>query len=198
MQTFLHAACGNNDKSRSTREFASKDWHEIRMDPIQETSPDIVSSLLDMKSLGSDSFDAVFTAHSLERLYAHEVGLALGNIFRVLKPEGYFVLLAADLQAACALVAEDKLLEPAYSSPAGPIAPIDIIYGYRPALAAGYEHHACKCGFTSRALMGTLAQAGFGSIWAARNSASFTIMALASKQERSEELLRELAARHFG
>lgn len=198
MMKFLHAACGNNDKTRTTREFDTGDWEEVRMDISPEVKPNIVSSLQDMKNVPNASFDAVFTAHSLERLYPHEVGMALGNIIRVLKDDGYLIASCADLQAACALVAEDKLLEPAYESPAGPVAPIDIIYGFRPALAAGYERHACKCGFTSRALMGTLAQAGFGSMWTARNPETFTLVALACKQERSEEYLKELAVRHFG
>lgn len=198
MLKFLHAACGNNDKARTTREFDTDGWEEVRMDVSPEVKPDVVSSLLDMKSIANATFDAVFTAHSLERLYPHEVGAALTNILRVLKDDGYLIISCADIQSACALVAEDKLLEPAYQSPAGPVAPLDILYGFRPALAAGYERHACKCGFTSRALMGTLAQAGFGSMWSARNQETFTLVALACKQERSEDFLRELAVRHFG
>lgn len=198
MQKFLHAACGNNNKSRTTREFDQGDWEEVRLDPNPEVKPDVVGTLLDMPSVKDASFDAVFTAHSLERLYPHEVGKALANIVRVLKSDGYLIVSTADIQSACALVAEDKLLEPAYESPAGPVSPLDILYGFRPALAAGFTQHACKCGFTSRALMGTLAQAGFGSMWAARNPESFTLVALACKEERSEEYLKELAARHFG
>lgn len=198
MPRLLHALCGSSNKSRTTREFGGPDWEEVRMDPQEDVSPDVVSSLLDMSMLEDASFDAVFTAHSLERLYAHQVGAALGNIARVLKDDGYLIVTCADIQAACVLVAEDKLLETAYESPAGPVAPIDILYGFRPALAAGFERHACKCGFTSRALMGTLGQAGFKSKWAARNPHSFTLVAIACKQEKSEEYMKELAAKHFG
>jgi hypothetical protein len=150
-----------------------------------------------MSMIDDEAYDAVFTAHTLERLYAHEVGAALTNISRVLKDDGYLVVTCADLQAACALVAEDKLLETAYDSPAGPVAPIDILYGFRPALAAGRTRHACKCGFTSRALMGTLGQAGFKAQWAARNPQTFTLVAIACKKEQPESYLRELAAAHF-
>jgi len=196
MFTFLHAACGGNDKTRTTREFATDEWKEVRLDSNSGFNPDITASLIDMQ-LEPESFDAAYTAHSLERLYAHEVGTALANLYAALKPEGYLVLMCADVQAACALVAEDKLLEPAYESPAGPVAPIDILYGFRPALAAGHKHLACKCGFTTRALMGTLAQAGFGSVWSARNPEAFSILTIASKEERSEDFMREIAARHF-
>lgn len=198
MPRLLHAICGSNNKSRTTREFSSADWEEVRMDPQAEVKPDVVSSLLDMSMLEDASFDAVFTAHSLERLYAHEVGKALGNIHRVLKDDGYLIVSCADIQAACALVAEDKLLEAAYESPAGPVAPMDILYGFRPALAAGFERHACKCGFTSRALLGTLGQAGFASKWGARNPNSFTLVAIACKQSKSEDFMKEMAVKHFG
>lgn len=197
MPVFLHAACGNNAQSRTTREFSSSEWREVRMDTDPDASPDILSSLLDMAAVRDASFDAVFTTHSLERLYAHEVLAALRNILRVLTPEGYFVVICADVQGACALVAEDKLLEPAYEAPAGPVAPLDILYGFRPALAAGLTQYACKCGFTARALMGTLNQAGFRAVWSTRNPATFSIAAIASKLELPETDLRDLAYKHF-
>ena len=56
---------------------------------------------------------------------------------RVLDESGVLVLTCPDLQSVAQLVADDKLLEPAYHAPAGPIAPLDILYGHRPAMAAG-------------------------------------------------------------
>ncbi|MDR1946875.1 MAG: class I SAM-dependent methyltransferase [Desulfovibrio sp.] len=194
---FLHAASGSSDKSRTTREFATDAWEEIRMDENPEVNPDIQADMLHMDSVTQATFDAVYTAYSLERLFPHDVLPALRNLHRVLKNEGYLVVSCADLRSACALIANDKLLEPAYDSPAGPVAPIDILYGFRPALAAGYVRHANKCGFTARALTGTLAQAGFGSIWTAVNAPTYTITAIASKKERPETEMRELAKTHF-
>jgi SAM-dependent methyltransferase len=194
---FLHAASGNSDKSRTTREFSADAWEEIRMDDNAEVHPDIQADMLHMDSVASGSFDAAFTAYSLERMYPHEVLPALRNLHRVLTEDGYLVVHCADLRSACALIAGDKLLEPAYESPAGPVAPLDILYGFRPALAAGYTRHANKCGFTARALTGTLAQAGFGSVWMTVYASSYTITAIASKKERTEVEMRELAATHF-
>jgi SAM-dependent methyltransferase len=194
---FLHAASGNSDKSRTTREFATDAWEEIRMDDNPDVHPDVQADMLHMESVQSASFDAAFTAYSLERLYPHEVLPALTNLHRVLKDGGYLVAHCADLRSACALIAGDKLLEPAYESPAGPVAPIDILYGFRPALAAGYTRHANKCGFTVRAFTGTLAQAGFGSVWVTVNAPTYTITAIASKKERPETAMRELAETHF-
>jgi hypothetical protein len=52
--------------------------------------------------------------------------VALQEFLRVPKPEGFAVITCPDLQSVCALVAEDKLTDAAYDSPAGPIAPLDI------------------------------------------------------------------------
>ena len=62
-------------------------------------------------------------------------------------------------------MAEDKLTQVAYDSPAGPIAPIDIIlYGYRPSMANGNLFMAHRCGFTRKVLEGTLQSCGFKSV----------------------------------
>jgi hypothetical protein len=116
-----------------------------------------------------------------------------------LKPDGFAVITCPDLQSVCALVAEGKLLEPCYTAPAGPIAPIDILYGFRPALARGNRYMAHHCGFTQAVLTHTLLAAGFARVAALRRgfAPSFDLWALASKGERTEEEMRRLAAEHF-
>jgi len=74
----------------------------------------------------------------------------------VLKDDGFAVITCPDLQPVCALVAEDKLTDTAYMSPAGPIAPLDILYGLRSALAAENLYMAHRVGFTLKVLMATL------------------------------------------
>ena len=197
MPKLLHAMCGNNDKSRTTKVFAQNEWTEVRLDPHPANKPDIEGDLRALSTLEDKSFDAILTHHSLERLYPHEVGKALAEMYRVLNDEGYLLLTCADLQTACQLIADDKFLEPAYESPAGPISPIDILYGFRPAVAAGHMNFANHCGFTSKALIGTLAQVGFASVWTARNPEIVTIAAIATKQQHTEEYLKNLATQHF-
>ena len=100
--------------------------------------------------------DALFSSHNIEHLYAHEVPLALREFRRVLKPEGFVVITCPDLQSICAEVAEDRLTQTAYQSPAGPIAPIDMLYGLRSALARGNLYMAHRSGFTLKVLVATL------------------------------------------
>ena len=129
MKTFLHVGCGPKRKDRTTAGFA--EWSELRFDIDESVQPDLVGTMTDMSSVSTESVDAVFSSHNIEHLYPHEVPVALSEFLRVLKPDGFAVITCPDLQAVCALVAEDKLTEPAYTSPAGLIAPLDILYGHR-------------------------------------------------------------------
>lgn len=168
------------------------------MDTDPAAGAQVRGDLLDMSALGESRFDGVFTARTLERLYYHEVVAALRNIRGILAPEGHLVVVCADIQKACAMVAEGKLLETAYESKAGPVAPIDIIYGFRPALVGGRTNLACRCGFTSQSLAATLGKAGFASIWSARNPGAFSVVAVAVPEKQPESHLSAIARKHFG
>jgi SAM-dependent methyltransferase len=195
--TFLHVGCGANRKEQTTAAFAGPDWRELRLDIDARVGPDIVGAMTDMAAVPDASVEAIFSAHNLEHLYPHEVPRALAEFLRVLKPDGFAVITCPDLQAAAALIAEDKLTDVAYVSPAGPIAPLDMLFGHRPPMALGNLYMAHHCGFTRRALADTLAVGGFASVASVRRPAYFDLWAVASKAFRTEDELRVLAAAHF-
>ncbi len=196
MKTFLHVGCGPKRKDRTTAAFAQ--WNELRFDIDERVEPDLVGTMTDMSSVASESVDAVFSSHNIEHLYPHEVPLALREFLRVLKPNGIAVITCPDLQSVCALVAQDKLLEPAYSSPAGPIAPLDILYGLRSSMAQGNLYMAHRCGFTQKVLRGTLQALGFKSVATmARGYPYFDLWAIACKEALSDEALTGQAQIHF-
>ena len=199
MKSFLHVGCGAKRKDRTTRGFNTADWTEIRLDIDASVQPDVIGTMTDMSAVASESVDAIYSSHNIEHLYPHEVPLALAEFIRVLKPDGFFVVTCPDMQSVCALIAEDKLTEPAYTSPAGPIAPLDILYGLRSSMARGNLYMAHRCGFTQRVLTGTLQSSGFKTVASmARGRAPFfDLFALASKSERPESEMRELAGLHF-
>jgi len=198
MKTFLHIGCGPKRKDRTTRGFNTDEWAELRFDIDESVKPDLVGTMTDMSAVADASVDAIFSSHNIEHLYPHEVPVALKEFLRVLKPDGFLVITCPDLQSVCKLVAEDKLTEPAYTSPAGPIAPLDILYGHRPAMARGNLFMAHRCGFTHKVLVGTLRAAGFAMIASkARPAPHFDLWAVASKSARSEDEMRALAAEHF-
>ena len=197
MQTFLHVGCGPKHKDQTTRGFNQPHWSEKRLDIDESVKPDVVGTMTQMPGVASASMDAVFSSHNIEHLYPHEVPGALAEFLRVLKDDGFFVVTCPDLQSVCALVAQDKLTEAAYQSPAGPIAPLDILYGHRASMARGNLYMAHRCGFTQKVLVATLQAAGFKSVASICRPNHFDLWALASKSERGEAEIRALAAEHF-
>ena len=198
MPVFLHVGCGQNRKARTTRAFNTPQWEELRLDIDPAVAPDIVGSMTDMRAEADASVDAIYSSHNIEHLYPHEVPLALAEFRRVLKPEGFAVVTCPDLQAVAELVVQDKLLQPAYQSPAGPIAPLDILYGHRPALARGNLFMAHRTGFTLNSLMQTFNAAGFAGCAGRRQPPpAYALWVVAARRPMAEEALKQLAATHF-
>jgi SAM-dependent methyltransferase len=198
MKRFLHVGCGQKRKDRTTRAFAAPEWDEVRLDIDPAVSPDIIGTMTDMGAVPSASFNAVFSSHNIEHLYPHEVPVALAEFRRVLKDDGAAIITCPDLQGIAALVADDKLTEPAYTSPAGPIAPLDMLYGHRPAMARGNLYMAHRTGFTARTLRDALQGAGFGAVIVARRPGpSFDLWAYASVVPLERPALETAAREHF-
>ena len=194
LKTVLHVGPGHRKSgAKLPPAFQSDDWREIRIDIEPANEPDILGSMLDMKAVGSESIDAIYSAHNIEHVYAHEVPVVLREFLRVLKPEGFAVITCPDLQTVCSLVAEDKLTDAIYKSQAGPITPLDVLYGHREALAEGHLYMAHKCGFTIRTLTATLQRAGFNTIAGKRRNSGLDLWVVASKGQMGETEMRELA-----
>ena len=191
MKTFLHVGCGLQNKS-SCFGFNNDNWKEIRLDIDKKVNPDIVGSLTDMKSVETGSVDAVYSSHTIEHIFPHEVPIALREFYRVLKEDGMVVIACPDLQSVCEAVAKDKLLEPIMKSPSGPIAPIDILYGFRKFIARGNEYMAHKGGFTYSTLDKAFYEAGF-KVRVGGRSGVCSLYLVAFKQKKSEEEVKKIA-----
>jgi protein O-GlcNAc transferase len=198
IRTVLHVGAGHPD-NRATLPvgFQTPEWKELRLDIDPANEPDILGSMLDMGAVADASVDAIYSSHNIEHVYAHEVPIVLKEFLRVLKPSGFLVVTCPDLQTVAQLVADDKLTEAAYTSPAGPITPLDILYGYRPALAQGNHFMAHKCGFTLKVLLAALQAQGFQTIAGKRRTAAFDLWAVASKAALDDDEVRQLAAHHL-
>ncbi|MGZ5007923.1 MAG: O-linked N-acetylglucosamine transferase family protein [Methylobacter sp.] len=195
-KTILHVGPGHrNGGAKLPAAFQVSEWKELRLDIDPVNEPDIIGSMLDMAEVASASVDAIYSAHNIQYVYAHEVLVVLKEFMRVLKPDGFLVITCPDLQTVCALVAEDKLTDPVYSSQAGAITPLDILYGHGAALAADQLYMAHKCGFTLKTLTTALQSAGFMTIAGKRRFKGFDLWAVASKEAIGEAEIRELAER---
>ncbi len=197
MKQLLHVGCGRSRKSNTTRGFDNLEWNEIRLDIDSSVEPDVIGTMTNMEAVPSESVDAIFSSHNIEHLYAHDVPIALSEFLRVLKNDGFAVVTRPDLKSVCQLIAQGKLFEPAYVSPAGPIAPIDILYGHRAQMANGNLFMAHRCGFTYEVLRDTLLASGFQSVVGFARSYCFDLWAIASKSSLSRNEMEVLARLHF-
>lgn len=198
MRNLLHVGCGMKRKAQTTPGFNTDAWKEHRLDIDPAVQPDITGTVLDMAGVPDGSMDAIYSSHNIEHLYPHEVPLALREFRRVLKDDGIVVITCPDLQSVAELVAQDRLIEPAYQSPSGPISPLDILYGHRKAMAAGNLYMAHRTGFTARTLMAALQESGFANSIGRRQAAPhYALWVAASKCKQPESVLRTLAAAHF-
>jgi len=160
----LHVGCGAKRDNKLPQAYMEPPWLEIRLDINPEVKPDIVGDIRDLHMVKDCSFDAVFSSHNLEHLYFHEALVTLREFYRVIKVGGEVLVACPDLQQVAKLIAEDKLMDPIFTPPSGPIAPIDMLYGYRSSIAKGNHFMAHKTGFTATSLKNTLERAGFKDI----------------------------------
>ena len=165
VRSLLHVGCGAADPSKLPEAFfPAGAWREVRLDIDPGVAPDIVASITDMTMVADGSVDAIWSAHNLEHLASHEVPLALGEFHRVLRSGGVALVTMPDLQQVAELVAQGQLEDTAYLSAMGPIAPLDMLYGYRPALALGNAYMGHRTGFVAATLQAHLERAGFQSV----------------------------------
>ena len=100
------------------------------------------------------TFDYVYTSHTLEHLYQHEVPIALSEFMRVLNPGGAVLIFVPDLEGVSPT---DEIL---YESLGGPICGRDLFYGPTRYVEQNmyYAHHT---GFVQSTLHNALMEAGF-------------------------------------
>lgn len=189
--TLLHVGCGA--ETIASTPFAPLGWQEIRYDIDPAVNPDRIGSITAIESVATGSVDAVFSSHNIEHLEAHQVPLALAEFRRVLRPGGLALITCPDLNAIAARVLSHGLTPPAYLSPAGPISPLDMLYGHRPSLAAGNHHMAHRCGFNQAALVASLEGAGFAQVVAHSRPEQFDLWALATREPWPDDALNAAA-----
>ena len=192
----LHVGCGTLDKSSTTDVFARDEWKETRLDIDDSVNPDIVASITDMNAIEDKSYDAVYSAHNIEHLYAHEVPLALKEFHRVLKDNGTAFIRCPDLLTIAEYIVKGKIVEPMYQSPAGPVCPIDALFGMRSLLVEN-SFMAHRIGFTSELLTGSLKAAGFNNVVCARSLNAVELFAIASVSEVLEDDLMDQLNSHL-
>jgi tetratricopeptide (TPR) repeat protein len=195
-KTLLNVGAGHpNSGARIPPAFQGGEWKEVRLDIDPANEPDILGTMLDMSAVADGSVDAIYSSHNIEHLYPGEIPQAMKEFLRVLKPDGYAVITCPDLQAAARMIAEDRLMEVAYNSPAGPVTPFDIVYSHRQFTGRDKPYMAHHCGFTLKVLVGTLKANGFAGVAGKRRPAAFDLWVVATKGAMEDAELKTLAER---
>lgn len=161
MKNLLHVGCGGNNITSLPPHFQDGDWDEVRYDIDPSVQPDIVGRLQDMSILEDASFDAVYSSHNIEHVWAFEVPVVLGEFKRVIADTGFALILCPDMLSVANAVSQGMLESPLYESPAGPIAAMDIIYGHQRAIQQGNEFMAHRTAFTAQTMARHMLSAGF-------------------------------------
>lgn len=161
----LNAGAGAASAGRLPANFDPAKWKEVRLDIDHRTNSDIVGSFADMRGAVEDArFDALYSSHAIEHLHAHEVIPALREFRRVLKPDGFALITCPDLAAIARQLLEGGAEAIAYQSPAGPIRPIDMLFGHSLSIANGQAAMAHRTGFTAPRLARVALASGFSEV----------------------------------
>jgi predicted SAM-dependent methyltransferase len=188
----LNTGSGPVENKRLHVSFERHGWEQIRLDIDPWVKPDLIGSIEDMRGLIPDeSFDAVWSSHSLEHLYAHQVLPALSEFRRILKPDGFAMITCPDLEVIAAFLLDHGPEAEAYVSPAGPIAAADMLFGHRASVAAGNQYMAHHTGFTAESLGSFALQAGFSEAHVGKGRA-YDLWAIAAMPETDLDALASM------
>lgn len=154
-------------------------WDHILLDISPQGNPDILADARDLFGI-DEKFDAIYCSHVLEHFYAYEVSDVLDGFKFVLKPEGFAFIRVPDLAAVLDEMISLKLdLDSTiYLSAAGPITPLDVIYGYQPEIIRSKkDYYAHKLGYSEKTIGKLLREYGFVDIKIMRQLKELQIVA---------------------
>lgn len=140
-------------------------WEQHLLDIDKNVNPDICCDARELQI--QDVYDAVYTSHTLEHFYKHEIPLILSNIYNCLKNEGTLEIHVPDIKDLISRIGTSSLdIHDVYYrlSDGNPITYHDVLYGWNYAMSNGNLYYAHKCGFTPISLYNNLAVAGFKDI----------------------------------
>lgn len=173
-------------------------WNKLRVDVDLAVQPDIVADLTDLSPIADGTVDAVWASHCIEHLYKYQVPVALAEFRRVLRDDGFVCIIVPDLQTVANYVAADRLHETLYDSPAGPVTPHDIIFGFGAAIASGRASMAHRCGFTPTMLQRAFAGLPFGEVLLRRRTAQLELVAVARVTAATDNAERQALINALG
>lgn len=168
------------------------EYEHLLLDIDPRGEPDILCDARQLAELPEAQFDAIYCSHNLEHYHRHDVKKVLHGFLHVLKDSGYAHIKVPDINALMRTTIENNLDidDVLYTSPAGPIMVVDVLYGYSVEIErSGNDFFAHKTGFTEKSLINALIDAGFSYVYSA--TGNLEVCAFALKQA-PDKYLRNL------
>lgn len=188
----LNVGCGVPGQQRLHAVFHDPYWRQVRLDIDPAVQPDLVGDMTDMRRIiASASFDAVWSSHNIEHLYDYQAPQALAEFRRILKPHGFAIINCPDTLSIARHIVQFGLESTAYVSNAGPISPLDMLFGFGKAISGGNTYMAHRTGFTAERLKRLLTDAGFADCWVTSDG-RFDLWAVALMEAADAGNLRRL------
>ncbi|UOD51418.1 class I SAM-dependent methyltransferase [Orrella daihaiensis] len=163
-KVLVHVGAGSPNGRPLPECFQDDEWAEVRVDINPAARPNIVASVTDMAGVPTAGADAVFSSHTHEHLDDHEAEQGFEEVFRVLKPGGFLLINVPDLAQIAELILQGQADEVLYDSKAGPIRPIDMLFGHQASLKSGNGYMAHRTGFTAQRLQRFCFKVGFNDV----------------------------------
>lgn len=161
-------------------------FEHLLLDIDPKGQPDIVCDARQLSGLPAAQFDAVYCSHNLEHYYRHDVPRVLTGILHVMKNSGFVQIRVPDLTELMRVTVSQGLDvdDVLYTSPAGPVMVLDVLYGHSPTIErSGEEFFAHKTGFTQKSLSNAVARAGFSSMFCMTGNLEINLIAFKGKPD---------------
>lgn len=184
----INVGCGAYNPDKLHPIFPGKDWKEVRFDIDPAVQPDVRGTIVQMDAVPDASCDGLYSSHNIEHLYAYEVPLAFAEFRRVLKPTGFALLACPSMELIVEAIQKVGLEGIAYQSPAGPIRPLDMLFGLTKAIGPEAQYMAHRTGFTVSRLARCLQEAGFARVVVVRDT-RHNLWAMASMPETDNDAI---------
>lgn len=167
---------------------AFEGYKELRYDNDESSSPDILGDIAHMNMIPAQSVDVLWASHIIEHVFWNELPSVFREIMRILKKDAAAILITPNLGSLGPYM-HDRLDETVYTTQAGPIAPLDMIYGYRGFTARGMTGMMHKIGFNAALLHAILKRFGIqGKIY----TTQFEIIVVIGTHPHLEKIFQEL------
>jgi SAM-dependent methyltransferase len=168
-------------------------WQHDLLDIDPTGNPDILCDARELWKMPPRQYDAIYCSHNLEHYFAHDVLKVLNGFRLILKKNGFAYIRVPNLLGVMQAVISTgmELDDTLYMIDSGPIAPLDVIFGWRKQIEqSGVDFFAHKTGFSVSLLVRALKQSGFSHVYSMNNE--LDISAYAFKSEPTKKLAKML------